>query len=137
MISQMKVTLDSKTIQSINIFQNLTGSSVIDCLEDEELYFIIAKGEYGLAVGKNGAKIRNAERLFKKTIKIFEYSSELEEFIKNMIPESQEIEIGNNNVVVRIRPNDKARVIGKGGKKVKVAGRFLERLFEINNLRVK
>ena len=65
----MKVTLDSKTIQSINIFQNMTHSSIIDCItEADELYFVVAQGQYGLTIGKNGNKIRNAERVFKKSI---------------------------------------------------------------------
>lgn len=133
----MKVTLDEKIIQTITIFQNLTGSSVVDCIEDEDLYFVVAQGQYGLAIGKNGRKIKNAERLFKKTIKIFEYSPDVKEFIKNMIPDSQVIEINDNNVFVRVKQFDRARIIGKGGKNIKVIGNFLERLFEINSLKVK
>ena len=68
----MKVTLDAQTIQSMNFFQNMTGSSVVDCItEGDGLYFVVAKGQYGLSVGKHGAKIKKAESLFKKSIKVF------------------------------------------------------------------
>ena len=63
----MKVTLDSDTIQAMNFFQNFTGSSVVDCItEGEEIYFVVGHGQYGLSVGRQGAKIKNAEKLFKK-----------------------------------------------------------------------
>ena len=133
----MKVKLDEKTLQTITVFQNLTGSSIVDCIDNEELYFVVAQGQYGLAIGKNGLRIKNAERLFKKTIKIFEYSPELKEFIKNMIPDAQEINIEEKNVFVRVKQFDRARIIGKGGKNIKIIGNFLERLFDIDSLKVK
>src|SRR3989338_8142472 len=88
----MKVKLDTQLIQTINYFQNMTGSSIIDCIsESDEIYFVVAKGQYGLSVGRGGSKIRNAEKMLKKNIRIFEYSEKPEEFIKNAIPETQEI----------------------------------------------
>lgn len=133
----MKVTLDEKTIQTITLFQNMTGSSVIDCIDNEELYFVVAQGNYGLAIGKNGTKIKHAEKMFKKPIKIYEYAPDLKEFIKNMIPGCQEITVEDNNVFVKVKQFDRARIIGKSGKNIKIIGNFLERLFDIASLKVK
>ena len=134
----MKVTLDQNAIQSISLFQNLTGSSVVDAIsEGDEIYFVIAQGQYGSTVGKNGSKIKNAERVFKKNIKVFEYSETLEEFIKNIIPSVQEFSIKEKIVMVKIKPTDKAKVIGKGGKNVKIINKFLQRLFDMEELKVK
>ncbi|MBS3050766.1 MAG: NusA-like transcription termination signal-binding factor [Candidatus Aenigmarchaeota archaeon] len=134
----MKVTLDQNTIQSISLFQNLTGSSVVDAIsEGDEIYFVIAQGQYGSTVGKNGSKIKNAERVFKKSIKVFEYSEGLEEFIKNIIPGVQEFSVKEKTVFVKIKPNDKAKVIGKGGKNIKIINKFLQRLFDMEELKVK
>ena len=134
----MKVMLDSKTIQSINIFQNMTHSSVVDFIsEDDDLYVVVAEGQYGLAIGKNGNKIKNAERVFKKNIKIFEYSPDLKSFIRNLIPECQEIIEDTDIIYVRVKQKDRARVIGKSGQNVKIISRFLERLFDIEELKVK
>jgi N utilization substance protein A len=131
----MKVTLDAQTIQIVNLFQNLTGSSVVDCIpEEDEIYFVVANGQYGLAVGKNGSRIRLAEKMFKKTIKIFEYSPDLDEFIKN-VTGSNDIRKAEKNeklLIVDVRQADRAKVIGKNGKNIKVINRFLERLFNIN-----
>ena len=133
----MKVKLDAQLIQTINYFQNMTGSSIIDCIsESDEIYFVVAKGQYGLSVGRGGSKIRNAEKMLKKNIRIFEYSEKPEEFIKNAIPETQEIIMKEDGIEVRIKQQDRAKVIGKAGKNVKIINRFLERLYGKNNLKV-
>lgn len=133
----MKVTLNTETIKTINLFQNLTGSHVLDCINNEEMYFVVAEGEYGLVVGKNGSKIRNAERVFKKAIIIFEYSSNLEHFIKNIIPEAQEIITKEGEIHVRVKPNDRPKVIGRGGKKIRIINHFLKRLYDVESLKIK
>ncbi len=134
----MKVTLDADTIQSMNFFQNMTGSSVVDCIADgDELYFVVAKGQYGLSVGKHGMKIRNAERLFKKSIRVFEYSDELEQFIKNVLPEVQGVSVKGKVVEIKVKQSDRAKVIGKAGKNIKIIKRFLKRLFDMEDLKIK
>ena len=135
---KMKVKLDTEIIQTINLFQNITGSSVKDCINDkEEIYFVVGEGQHGFTVGKNGAKIKHAEKVFKKIIKIFEYSPELEGFIKKMIPESESITIGKDEIVVKVKPGSRAKVIGKGGRNIKIINMFLSRLFNVNNLKVR
>lgn len=133
----MKVTFDTESIKTISLFQQLTGCHVVDTAEDEgELYFVVGDGEYGLAVGKEGSKVKNAEKVFKKPIKVFEYSQDLEQFVKNLIPEAQQISIKENTIRVKIKPQDRAKVIGKGGSKVKTMGNFLKRLFDIEDFKV-
>ncbi len=134
----MKVTLDQNIIQSINLFQNLTGSSVVDAItEDDEIYFVVAQGQYGSTVGKNGSKIKNAERVFKKNIKVLEYSESVEEFIKNLAPDAQEFSVKDRIITVRVKPSDKAKIIGRAGKNIKIINKFLQRLFDIDELKVK
>jgi len=136
-VIKVKLVLDNKIIQMIDLFQNLTGVNVVDCVEDEELYFVVGEGQYGLAVGKNGIKIKNAERVFKKKIKVFEYSSDLMTFIKNLVPEAEEITQNENNISLRIKQNAKAKVIGKSGKNIKILNDILKRHFEIDSMKVK
>jgi N utilization substance protein A len=134
----MKVTLDSKSIQYINLFMSITNSSIVDFIEDNgDLYFVVKEGQYGLAVGRNGMKIKRAEHVFKKSIKVFEYAPDLEQFVKNLVPEAQTIDISGSEIVVRIKPGDRARVIGRNGKNVKIIKQFLEHLFEVQSFKVK
>lgn len=137
----MKVVLNTENIQLINVFQNLTGSHVLDCVSNEEIYFVVSKGQYGLAVGKKGMKIKNAERVLKKRIKVFEYSDNLEDFIKNLVPEARQIKVNNKDnaktVEIKIMNPHRARVIGKGGKNIKVIKHFLERLYDVNDVKIR
>ena len=133
----MKVVLNTEAIKIISLFQQITGVNVKDYSETEdEMYFVVGEGEYGLAVGKDGSKIKHAENVFKKSIKIFEYSPNLENFIKNLIPENQDISIKDNSIRVRVKPGDRARVIGRGGSRVKVMQTFLERLHSVSDFKV-
>ena len=134
----MKVILDQNCIEAINLFQNLTGATVIDSIsEDGDIYFVIAEGQYGLAVGKGGSKIKNAEKVFKKTIKVLEYSEDLEKFVRNIVPEVQEISIHEKQILLKVRPQDRARVIGKNGRNIKILNKFLQRLFDIEEMKLK
>lgn len=133
----MKVTFDTESIKKISLFQSITGANVKDWTETEdEMYFVVGEGEYGLAVGKDGSKIKHAENVFKKPIKIFEYSPDLEQFVKNLVPEHQSISIKDKSIRVRTKPGDRAKVIGKGGARVKVLATFLERLHDITDFKV-
>jgi N utilization substance protein A len=133
----MKVTFDTEAIKTISLFQSITGANVKDCAATEdEMYFVVGEGEYGLVVGKDGSKIKHAENVFKKAIKIFEYSQDLNQFVRNLIPEAQDISIKDNSIRVRIKPSDRARVIGKGGSRVKVLGTFIARLHEVEDFKV-
>jgi len=134
----MKVILNTQDIQIINIFQSITGSDIIDCIsDDDEIYLVVAEGQYGLAVGKRGAKIKNAEKILRKSIKVFEYSKDLEKFIQNLIPEAREIVVKDNVAHVKVANSDKVRVIGKRGKNIKMIKKFLKRLFEIEDVKLK
>jgi N utilization substance protein A len=134
----MKVTLDQQTIQFMNLFQNLTGSTAVDCInEDDEIYFVIAEGKYGATVGKSGVKIKNAERVFKKRIRILEYAQNAEDFIRNIIPDVQEITRKESMIFIKVTAKDRPKVIGKAGKNIKIINRFLQRLFDVEELKVK
>jgi len=133
----MKVELDTEIIKTISLFQEYTGTHVIDCLDDEEIWFVVAEGEYGLAVGKNGSKVKGAERLFKKPIRIVEYSKNLEKFIRNLVSEAQEIIIKkDNSVLVKLKPADRPKIIGKGGHRAKAMSKLLKRLHDIDNFKI-
>ena len=133
----MKVTLDQETLQIISMFQKLTGCTVVDSIANEELYFVVAEGQFGMAVGKNGSKIKNAEKVFKKQIKIFEYAQDVEKFIKNIVPDVQEIKRSENEIIIKVKPADRSKIIGKDGKNIKTINRFLERLYGIKEMKVK
>ncbi len=134
----MKLTLDMNTIQTISFFHAITGSNAIDCVyTDDVLYFVVQQGQYGLAVGKNGSKISLVEKKLRKSVKIFEYAEDLETFIKNLAPEAQEIIFNGKKILIKVKPSDRAKIIGKAGRNIKIINVFLKRLFEIEEAKVK
>jgi predicted RNA-binding protein YlqC (UPF0109 family) len=56
--------------------------------------------------------------------------------VRNLIPEAQAISIKDRSIRVRIAPGERAKVIGKGGSRVKVLAAFLTRLHDITDFKV-
>ncbi len=139
----MTVSFDTETIRLVTLFENLTGTLVKDCLvgENEIVYFIIEEGKAGVAIGKNGYSVKNAENLIKKNIKIFEFSKDLSTFVKNLIPKAGEIKIRNENertvVEIKVEKKDKAMVIGRDSKNIKLYRELLQRNHDVNEVIVR
>ncbi len=137
----MTVVFDTETIRLITFFENLTGSEIRDCLVDDSknmVYFVIEEGKVGMAIGKNGDSIRNVENLIKKDIRVFEFSEELNTFVRNLIPQATEVRVINENdrtaVEVRVDRKDKPMVIGRDGRNQKLYKELLQRNHSINEL---
>jgi len=138
----MTVKFDTETIRLITFFENYTGVSVKDCLIDENcIYFIVEEGKVGIAIGKNGSSVKKVERMVGKGVKLFEFSNDLNVFVKKLIPQVNEITIRNENdktiVDVKVEKKDKALVIGRDGKNLKLFKELLQRTHNINELIVR
>ena len=140
----MPVTLNTETIRLITLFENLTGAGVRDCLIDNEngvVYFVIDEGEVGKAIGKNGSSVKNTENLIKKDIKIFEFSDDAEKFIRNLIPQINSVRLktenGRNAADIWVDKRDKATVIGRDGRNLKVYRELLQRNHAISEIIVR
>ena len=101
------------------------------------VYFMVEKGKSGLAIGKNGAIIKNVSKVLGKAAKVFEFSPELDEMVKSMIPTAKNVEIANGAVTVTIPNSDRSVVIGRSGRNIKVMKEFLNRHFKVNYLRLR
>lgn len=136
----MTLSFDTETIRMITLFENLTGTPVKDCLIDDSnntVYFVIGEGKVGMAIGKNGDSVKNVENLIKKNVKLFEFSTNLNNFIKKLIPQTIEIKIRNEDrimVEVKVDRKDKAMTIGRDGRNLKLYKELLERSHGVNEL---
>lgn len=139
----MVLIFDTESIRLITLFENLTGTNVRDCLVDNSVntvYFVVEEGKVGMAIGKNGDSVKNVENLIKKNIKIFEFSSNLNDFIKKIIPQGIEIKVRNEDkimVEVKVDRKDKAMVIGRDGKNLKLYKELLGRNYGVNEIIIK
>ncbi len=134
----MSVKIGNEEIQTLAIFEKATGTYARDCIKDgDSIYFVVEKGKMGTAIGKGGVNVKRVREILRKDIKIFEYSPQPEEMIKNMIPAVKEVEIKGEEAVITVDSKDRSAVIGKGGKNIKIIKELVSRHFKIKNVRIK
>ncbi|MEM5836214.1 MAG: NusA-like transcription termination signal-binding factor [Candidatus Aenigmatarchaeota archaeon] len=135
----MKIKFDTETIRLMTLFENLTGVTVKDCLIDgNTVYILVDEKNVGMAIGRNGNSVKNAENVMKKTIKLFGFSDDLSKFVKNLIPKATNVKIINNGektiVEVNVEKQDRPIVIGREGKNLKIIKELLKRNHNVDDL---
>lgn len=140
----MTLTFSTKTIGLITFFENLTGTSVKDCVVDDaknSIYFVVDEGKLGIAIGKNGCNVKAAEERTGKTIKLFEFSNDLAVFVKRIIPQAMSVKIREENgqtiVEIEVEKKDRGIVFGRDRNNLKIHKQLLQRSHGINDLIVR
>ncbi len=138
----MTIKFTTETIRLLTLFENLTNVSVKDCFENgDTIYYIVEEGKIGLAIGKGGNSIRQVERMLGKKVKVYEYSINVSDFIKNLIPNVKDIKVveedGKDIAEIKVNKQDRGYVIGRGGEKIKIYKEILKRVHNISDLKVK
>jgi len=127
--------IDKSTIQNINLFEKITRAKVKNCFENNDtLNFIVESSEMGKAIGKNASNIIRLSNLFKKKIRIIEYSSNPIEFLKKLIYplNPQEINLNNSCIEVNADTKTKALLIGRNQKNLKIYNDILHYYFKVS-----
>ena len=138
----IKLTTDQMRL--LSLFQNITGVTARDCVEDikqNRVIFIVNSGKMGLAIGKGGSHIKSLQNIIKKNIELVEYSDNPVSFIKNILNSKLVSEIklnkktdGSMQAVVLVDPKKKGIVVGREGRNADKARILAKRYFEITNV---
>ena len=138
----IKLTTDQMRL--ISLFQNVTGASARDCVEDEKqnrVIFVVSEGKMGLAIGKGGSHIRNLQNIVKKSVELVEYSDDPVVFLKNMLNPKLITEVklnkrldGTTQAIVIVDPKKKGIVVGREGRNAEKARLLAKRYFEITSV---
>ena len=130
--------LNNEESKKVLYFQQITGAAVRDFAEnDEQIAIIVASGDIGRAIGKNGRNIEALERMIRKKVWFIEHSDNLNTFVENIFfPTKVKSEKKDDEVIVDIESKNKKFIIGKGGSKIKLARQILDRQFGIKNIRI-
>jgi len=138
----IKLTTDQMRL--ISLFQNVTGASARDCVEDEKqnrVIFVVSEGKMGLAIGKGGSHIRNLQNIVKKSVELVEYSDDPVEFLKNMLNPKLVTDVklnkrldGSTQAIVLVDPKKKGIVVGREGRNAEKARLLAKRYFEITSV---
>ncbi len=134
MINNIKIT--EHEMKFIQLLQNMTGATVVDCIvDDEAIIFTVKKGDVGLAVGKGGEKIKRFRNMTDRRVEIYEAMDKADEFIRNALKPAKIKNIrivdrmeGKKIAMVNVEPRDKGLAIGKNGSNIKKI-RFLAKRY--------
>lgn len=136
----MSRTLDTQTLQTIAMFEQLTGAQVRDCvIQDDQVVFIVEIGDMAKAIGKGGQHVRNIEFKLKKRIKIVEYAEEVQKFILNVIAPLEIAGLRQEGGIVFLDAKDlktRGLLIGRGASNLRFFESLVKRYFPIDELKV-
>ena len=142
MTQSIKLTTDQMRLMSL--FQNVTGATARDCVEDEKqdrVIFVVNAGKMGLAIGKGGSHIKNLQNIIKRNIELVEYSEDPTVFLKNMLNAKLVSEVkmnkrayGTMQAIVIVDPKKKGIVVGREGRNAEKARLLAKRYFEITSV---
>jgi len=131
-----KVILDQETLGLSLLFERLTRAKVVDCFQDAEVIcFVVAQGEMGKALGKNATNLHRLQQEFGKHVKLMEHSSDLIEFVQNVIYplKVEEIIPGEGTITLKdSNKKTKGLLIGRDGKNLLLTKRAVKRFFNVD-----
>ncbi len=128
------------------MFQGMTGATARDCVVDEKrdrVIFVVAQGQMGLAIGKDGASVKKIERAVKRPVEVVEWADDIEALVKNSLGAKyvQEVRVedrldGTKGVVVVVDSRRKGAVLGLGGKNAEKLRLLAKRYFDVGNVQI-
>ena len=130
----MKLTIES--INNINLFENLTGAKVKDCIiEENKLIFLVEEGNIKQALGKENSNMFRLKKLLKKDIQIIGYSEDVTKFVRNLIypNRADDIKVENNKVIITVNDTAvKGRIFGRGRENLNKINDMVKKYFNID-----
>ncbi len=123
-----------------SLMERITKAKVKDCFTDEEgsIFFVVAPGEIGKAIGKGASNIKRLQQELQRKIRIIEYNDNVVEFVKNIIyPLHVQSITEEQGVIIIKETNKKAKslLIGRQGRNLKLIDRAVKRFFQ-NEIKV-
>ena len=125
--------LDTRDLQLMNAFESLTHASVLDCFEAEDnIVFLVKKGQLGKAIGKGGATITNARKRFGKRIFVFEDSENPKEFIEKAChPVKAASTINDDSIKIDASRSQRDDI---SGKQIRIIKELVERKLKVDKV---
>ena len=134
-----KIVYNAEIMKIMSLFENITSSTIKDCIIDpEQAIFIVKEGMISKAIGKKGSNVRTLEKKLNRKIKIVEFNSEIKTFIKNFILPLRVDEIEEEDNIVSLVSSvtaTKSMLIGRNARNLRrieeIARRYFPSLKEI------
>jgi len=141
-----EIKLTSDQLSMLSMIQGMTGATARDCVIDEKanrVIFVVAKGQMGLAIGKEGAAVKKIERAVRRPVEVVEWADDIEELVRNVLNTKyvREVRIeerldGSKSVVVVVDHRKKGAVLGMGGRNAEKVRLLARRYFDVDNVQI-
>ncbi|MEM5811206.1 MAG: NusA-like transcription termination signal-binding factor [Candidatus Aenigmatarchaeota archaeon] len=138
----MNIKISSEELNIMQMFEYLTDSDCLDCFIDKTgntIFIIVGEGQVKKAIGKYGRNIKIIERRTNMKVKVIEYSSNLKDFVKNLIPNVIDVEINNGgeSLTIFIEKYAKPYVLGRNRRNIEIYKRLLNKNFKVKEIFIK
>ncbi len=138
-----EIVLSNETVQYINLASQYTGAGIRDCVvEDDRVIFIVEKGQLGIAIGSKAKNLEKLRMLFKKIVKFVEFDEDKTKFVQNLCKPynvtkvSFEENDGKSVARIEVNPQDKSKLIGKGGRNINMIRKMAQRHHQIKDVQI-
>ena len=138
-----KIVFDMQHMKFMTIFERITHARLKDCFEDElskQMIFIVLENEISKAIGKHGANIHRLENIFKKKVKIVEFSHDKLMFISNMLYplKIKDIHEEEDGTVILAAADNRTRgyIIGRAAQNLRSLEGHVRRHFNVKEIKV-
>lgn len=138
------IKLSTDQMRMMSLFQNVTGATARDCVEDEKqdrVIFVVNSGKMGLAIGKGGIHIKSLQNIVKRNVELVEFDDDPAKFISNLLNSKliSEVKInkradGTKQAIVMVDPRKKGIVVGREGRNAEKARLLAKRYFDISSV---
>ena len=138
------IFFSNENMQYINMVSKTTKTDIIDCtISEDNLVFIVRKGQLGAAIGRKAKNLEKLRSLFKKNIKFVEFDEDKEKFVLNLCKpykvKNINLENEGDSVIARVEVelSDKSKIIGKGGRNIEIIRELARRHHSIKDVQIK
>lgn len=116
-----------------------TGAHIKDCFGDEEtIYFVVAQGQIGRAIGKGGVNIKRLQDELRKNVRMVEYRETATDYIRSIIyplrVEEIKEELGPQGTIITLKDSNrktKGLLIGREARNLQLLNRAVKRFFNV------
>ena len=138
------IKLTTAQMRMMSLFQNVTGATARDCIEDEKqdrVIFVVNSGKMGLAIGKGGVHIKSLQNMVKRNVELVEFDDDPAKFLSNLLNSKlvSEVKIntrldGSRQAIVLVDSRKKGIVVGREGRNAEKARMLAKRYFDITSV---
>ena len=138
------IKLSTDQMRMMSLFQNVTGATARDCVEDEKqdrVIFVVNTGKMGLAIGKGGIHIKSLQNIVKRNVELVEFDEDPAKFLTNLLNSKliSEVKInkrpdGTKQAIVMVDARKKGIVVGRDGRNAEKARLLATRYFDISSV---